>query len=96
MNIRSYKVSTNRGQGHTAGCVGNVCPITTVHTCIIHLIRNTFKLASKKDQDALKQDVNSIYITPELEHTPRGALEDLTEKWARTYGSVFKFRVSAW
>ncbi len=29
--------------------VGNVWPLTTVQTCIIHLIRNTFKLASKKD-----------------------------------------------
>ncbi|MEC5193148.1 putative transposase [Arthrobacter sp. MP_M7] len=38
--------------------VGNVWPLTTVQTCIIHLIRNTFRLASKKDWDALKRDVN--------------------------------------
>ena len=28
--------------------VGNVWPLTTVQTCIIHLIRNTFRLASKR------------------------------------------------
>jgi len=42
--------------------VGNVLPLTTVQTCIIHLIRNTFKLASKKDWNALKRDVKPIYV----------------------------------
>src|SRR3984957_9768186 len=41
--------------------VGNVWPLTTVQTCIIHLIRNTFRLASKRDWDALKRDVKPIY-----------------------------------
>ena len=41
--------------------VGNVWPLATVQTCIIHLIRNTFRLASKKDWDALKRDVKPIY-----------------------------------
>ena len=43
---------------------GNVWPLTTVQTCI-HLIRNTFRLASKKDWEALKRDVKPIYTTPE-------------------------------
>jgi putative transposase len=30
--------------------VGNVWPMTTVQTCVIHLIRNTFRLASKRRQ----------------------------------------------
>ena len=29
--------------------VATVWPLTTVQTCIIHLIRNTFRLASRKD-----------------------------------------------
>src|SRR6202012_1621409 len=41
--------------------VGNVWPLTTVQTCIIHLIRNTFRLTSKRDWDALKRDVKPIY-----------------------------------
>ena len=41
--------------------VGNVWPLTTVQTCIIHLIRNTFRLASRRDWDALKHDVKPIY-----------------------------------
>ncbi len=34
--------------------VGNVRPLTTMQTCIIRLMRNTFRLASRRDWDALK------------------------------------------
>src|SRR5919205_814109 len=40
--------------------VGNVWPAAIVQTCLIHLIRNTFRLASKKDWDALRRDVKPI------------------------------------
>lgn len=33
-------------------------------TCIIHLIRNTFRLASRNDWDALTHDVKPIYTRP--------------------------------
>ena len=36
-------------------------PQAIVQTCIVHLIRNTFHLASKRDWDALKRDVKPIY-----------------------------------
>ena len=35
-------------------------PLTTVQTCIIHLIRNTFRLASRRDWDRLMRDVELI------------------------------------
>ncbi|MEX5713978.1 IS256 family transposase, partial [Parafrankia sp. FMc6] len=35
--------------------VENVWPATTVQTCIIHLIRNTFRLTSRADHDAVKR-----------------------------------------
>jgi transposase-like protein len=41
--------------------VVNVWPQTIVQTCIIHLIRNTFRLASKRDRDALKRDLKPVY-----------------------------------
>ena len=37
--------------------VGNAWPAAIVQTCIVHLIRNTFHLASKRDWDALKRAV---------------------------------------
>ena len=40
--------------------VENVWPLTTVPTCI-HLIRNTFRLTSRRDHDALKRDIKPVY-----------------------------------
>jgi transposase-like protein len=48
--------------------VSNVWPLTTVQTCNIHLIRNTFRLASKRDQDALKRDVKPVYTPASAPH----------------------------
>ena len=75
--------------------VANVWPLTTVQTCIIHLIRNTFKLASKKDWDALKRDVKPIYTAPNP-NAARAALEELTEKWGTKYGAIIRLWESAW
>lgn len=75
--------------------VANVWPRTTVQTCILHLIRNTFKLASKKDWDALKRDVKPIYTAPSP-NAARAALEDLDEKWGKRYGAITRLWESAW
>jgi Transposase, Mutator family len=39
---------------------GNAWPAAIVQTCIIHLIRNTFRLASKRDWDVLKRGTRPI------------------------------------
>ena len=75
--------------------VTNVWPLTTVQTCIIHLIRNTFRLASKKDWDALKRDVKPIYTAPNAA-AARAAFEELTERWGRKYGAIVRLWENAW
>lgn len=75
--------------------VGNVWPLTTVQTCIIHLIRNTFRLASKKDWDALRRDVKPIYTAVNAAEA-RAAFEELTERWGRKYGAIVRLWDNAW
>ena len=55
----------------------------------VHLIRNTFRLASKRDWDALKRDVKPIYTAVNAT-AARAALDDLTEKWGQRYGAVIR------
>lgn len=75
--------------------VANVWPLTTVQTCIIHLIRNTFRLASRRDWDALKGDVKPIYTA--VNHTAaRAALEELTSKWGTKYPAMIRLWENAW
>ena len=75
--------------------VGNVWPMTTVQTCVIHLIRNTFRLASKRDWDAIKRDVKPIYTAVNAD-AARAALDELTEKWGAKYGAIIRLWNNAW
>ena len=66
--------------------VGNVWPLTIVQTCIIHLIRNTFRLASKRDWDALQRNVK-----PDLHRRQRRRarrLDELAEIWGKRYAAI--------
>ena len=75
--------------------VGNVWPQATVQTCIIHLIRNTFRLASRRDWDALKHDVKPIYTAVNAT-AARAALEELSEKWGAKYAAIIRLWNHAW
>src|SRR6266550_3143132 len=75
--------------------VGNVWPLAIVQTCIIHLIRNTFRLASKRDWDALKRDVRPIYTAVNAA-AARAALDELAETWGARYGAIIRLWENAW
>jgi putative transposase len=75
--------------------VGNVWPLAIVQTCIIHLIRNTFRLASRRDWDALKRDLKPVYTAVNAA-AARAALDELAEKWGQRYGAVIRLWENAW
>src|SRR5580658_7503512 len=74
---------------------GNVWPLAIVQTCIVHLIRNTFRLASKKDWDALRRDVKPIYTAVNAA-AARAALDELTTAWGARYGAIIRLWENAW
>jgi transposase-like protein len=75
--------------------VANAWPAAIVQTCIVHLVRGTFHLASKKDWDALKRDVRPIYTAVNAE-AARAALDELAEKWGQRYGAIVRLWENAW
>ncbi|MGC4811917.1 IS256 family transposase [Micromonospora sp. DT228] len=75
--------------------VTNVWPRTIVQTCIIHLIRNTFRLTSRKYWDALKHDIKPIYTAVNAA-AARAAFDDLAEKWGGRYPAVIRLWDNAW
>jgi putative transposase len=44
--------------------VTTVWPLTTVQACLLHLIRNTFRYASRRDWDAIGRQLRPIYTAP--------------------------------
>lgn len=75
--------------------VTNVWPRTVVQTCIIHLIRNTFRLSSRRYWDELKRDIKPIYTAVNAA-AARAAFEDLAEKWGGRYPAVIRLWDNAW
>jgi putative transposase len=75
--------------------VANVWPAAIVQTCIVHLIRNTFRLTSKRDADAIKRDIRRIYTAPNPD-AALAALDDLEEKWGNTYRAMIRLWRNAW
>ncbi|QOI65962.1 IS256 family transposase (plasmid) [Arthrobacter sp. TES] len=75
--------------------VGNVWPLTIVQTCIIHLIRNTFRMVSKKDWDAVKRELKPVYTAVNAD-AARAAFDEFTEGWGERYAAVIRLWENAW
>ncbi len=75
--------------------VGAVFPQTVVQTCVIHLIRNTFKYASKKYWGQIATDLKPIYRAPSRE-AAWAAFEEFEEKWAKPYPAIGQLWRNAW
>jgi len=66
-----------------------------VQTCIIHLIRGSFRLSSRKYWDELKRDLRPIY-TGVNANAARAAFDDMAEKWGARYPAIVKLWENAW
>jgi putative transposase len=75
--------------------VSNVWPQAIVQTCIVHLLRNSFRLTSRKDWDELKRDLKPIYTAVNA-MAARSAFEDLADKWGRKYPALVRLWDNAW
>ena len=80
---------------HLTRPVTNVWPQATAQTCIIHLIRNTFRLASRRDWDALKRDLKPIYTAVNAD-AALAAFGELSERWEQRYPAVIRLWANAW
>ena len=67
----------------------------TAGVCIIHLIRNTFRLTSRKCWDELKRDIRPIYTAVNAA-AARTAFDDLADKWGTRYPAVIRLWDNAW
>ncbi|WP_026197694.1 IS256 family transposase [Sciscionella marina] len=75
--------------------VANVWPETIVQTCILHLIRNTFRLVSRKYWDGLRQDTKPIYTAATVDAAST-ALDELEKKWGSQYRAMIRVWRNAW
>ncbi|GAA5167036.1 IS256-like element IS1554 family transposase [Amycolatopsis dongchuanensis] len=75
--------------------VEQVWPRAIVQTCIIHLIRNSFRLTSRKHADALKRDLKAMYEAPNAA-AAEAALQELDDNWSAKYPALVRLWRNAW
>jgi transposase-like protein len=66
-----------------------------VQTCVIHLLRNTFKYASRQHWDRLAKDLRPVYTAATVEAAEKRFLE-FSETWGTKYPAIIKLWTSAW
>jgi putative transposase len=75
--------------------VATVWPDTIVQLCVVHMIRASFRYASRRDWPALAKDLKPIYTAP----TEAAALERLADFagiWEKKYPGIVKLWENAW
>ena len=70
-------------------------PLTVVQQCIIHLIRNTFRFASKKYWPQIAADLKPVY-TAAGEAEARLRRDEFCEKWGIPYPAIRRLWETAW
>jgi transposase-like protein len=75
--------------------VNTVWPQAIVQTCVVHLIRNSFRYASRRDWPQIAKDLKPIY-TAVTEAAALEALAGFAERWEGRYPAIVKLWESAW
>ncbi|WP_414731597.1 IS256 family transposase [Williamsia sp.] len=66
-----------------------------VQTCIIHLLRNTFRYASRKYWDQMARDIKPVYTAPS-EAAAKERFVEFTAKWGGQYPAIIRLWDNAW
>jgi transposase-like protein len=66
-----------------------------VQTCIIHLIRNTFRYAARQDWDALAKDLRPVYTAVNAEQA-QVRFTEFADTWGAKYPAAIRLWRNAW
>ncbi|MFD6163539.1 IS256 family transposase [Nocardia sp. NPDC060256] len=72
-----------------------VWPRTVVQTCLIHLVRNTFRYASKKYWPEMARDLKPVY-TAATETAAAERFAEFTAKWGQQYPAIIRMWQRMW
>jgi transposase-like protein len=72
-----------------------VWPRTIVQTCVVHLLRNSFRYAARQDWDKVAKALRPVYTAPSEDAATERFL-DFQEAWGRKYPAIIKLWENAW
>jgi putative transposase len=75
--------------------IESVWPQAITQTCVIYLLRNSFRYASKRDWAAIAKDLKLVY-TAASESAALDAFVAFSETWGEPYPAIIKLWENAW
>jgi len=75
--------------------IETVWPAAITQTWVVHLLRNSFRYASKKDWAAIAKDLKLVY-TAASESAALDAFAAFSEKWQQRYPAIIRLWENAW
>jgi putative transposase len=75
--------------------IADVWPLAIVQTCVLHLIRNTFRYASRAVWGELARDLRPVYTAATIQAAEL-AFEEFAGKWGDVYPAIIKLWQNAW
>jgi transposase-like protein len=70
-------------------------PQATVQTCVVHMVRNSLRYASKKHWQTIVGQMRAIYEAPTLEAAQAG-FDDFAEAWRPIYPAMIRSWENSW
>lgn len=75
--------------------IGTVWPRAITQTCIIHLLRNSFRYAGRQHWDAIAKALRPVYTAP-TEAAAKERFVEFTEAWGARYPAIVRLWENAW
>ncbi|MBB6415166.1 transposase-like protein [Streptomyces sp. AK010] len=75
--------------------VGEVWPRTVVQTCVVHLLRASFRYAARQDWDKIAKALKPVYTAPSEDAATTRFLE-FAETWGKKYPAIVRLWESSW
>jgi putative transposase len=78
-----------------ADAVTTVWDRAIVQTCVINLLRNTFRYAGRQNWDRIARDIRPVYTAP-TEAAAKERLVEFTATWGQQYPAIIRLWENAW
>src|ERR671912_3077907 len=75
--------------------ISAVWPQTITQTCVIHLLRNSFRYAGRQHYDAVAKALRPVYTAP-TEAAARARFGEFTDAWGGKYPAIVRLWDNAW
>jgi putative transposase len=75
--------------------ITTVWPATITQTCIVHLLRNSFRYAGRQHWDAIAKALKPVYTAP-TEAAARERFAEFVEAWGTRYPAIVRLWDNAW